>query len=126
MTLFDYRTDHLSFDPSWEERAQKSPTFMYVMPLGAVPGEPSAQRVFFEETSLVARPGVSFEECKRRCFARLKHLEIKVRAGSIEEEEFCCIPMGGAIPEPGQRVVAFGGAAAMVHPSTGYQLCRMM
>lgn len=126
MTLFDYRTDHLSFDKEWEERAKKEPTFMYVMPLGPVPGEPDAQRVFFEETSLVARPAISFEECKRRCFARLKHLGISYRPETISDEEFCYIPMGGPLPEPGQRIIAFGAAAAMVHPSTGYQLCRMM
>lgn len=126
MTLFDYRTDHLSFDPAWEKDAIANPTFMYVMPLGAEPGFGGGQRVFFEETSLVARPGMSFEECKRRCFARLKHLGVSIRPGSIEDEEFCYIPMGGALPEPGQRIVAFGGAAATVHPSTGYQLCRMM
>jgi len=125
MTLFDYRTDHLSFDPAWEERAQQSPTFMYAMPLGPAEGG-KAQRVFFEETSLVARPAVSFEECKKRCLARLEFLGVSVRPGSITEEEYCYIPMGGALPEPGQRVVAFGGAAATVHPSTGYQLCRMM
>jgi lycopene beta-cyclase len=33
MTLFDYRTDHLAFDPKWEQRAIEEPTFMYVMPL---------------------------------------------------------------------------------------------
>mmetsp|Transcript_60308 Transcript_60308/g.155346 ORF Transcript_60308/g.155346 Transcript_60308/m.155346 type:complete len:491 (-) Transcript_60308:78-1550(-) len=126
MTLFDYRTDHLSSDPAWEKRAEESPTFMYVMPLGPVPGESNAQRVFFEETSLVARPAVSFEECKKRCFARLDYLGVKVRPGTIADEEFCYIPMGGELPEPGQRTIAFGGAAAMVHPSTGYQLCRMM
>lgn len=130
MTLFDYRTDHLSFDPEWEKSASKTPTFMYVMPLGEepgrLPGQPAANRVFFEETSLVARPALSFEECKKRAFARLKHLGISVRPGSIEEEEFCYIPMGGSLPQPGQRTIAFGGAAAMVHPATGYQLCRMM
>jgi len=106
MTLFDYRTDHLSFDKEWEERAKKEPTFMYVMPLGPVPGEPDAQRVFFEETSLVARPAISFEECKRRCFARLKHLGISYRPETISDEEFCYIPMGGPLPEPGQRIIA--------------------
>jgi len=126
MTLFDYRTDHLSYDPALEKAAIKNPTFMYVMPLGPVPEEQGAQRIFFEETSLVARPAVSFEECKKRCMARLKHLGVSVRPGSIAEEEFCYIPMGGPLPAAGQRVVAFGGAAATVHPSTGYQLCRMM
>jgi lycopene beta-cyclase len=127
MTLFDYRTDHLSFDPSWEERARTHPTFLYAMPLGPVPEEGvSGQRFFFEETSLVGRPAMSFQECKDRLFARLSHLGITVRPCSIKDEEFCNIPMGGPLPEPGQRVIAFGGAAALVHPSTGYHLCRMM
>ena len=55
---------------------------------------------------------------------RLKHLGITV--AEIEEEEYCYIPMGGPLPAKDQRVVAFGGAAAMVHPSTGYHLCRAM
>mmetsp|Transcript_21740 Transcript_21740/g.49476 ORF Transcript_21740/g.49476 Transcript_21740/m.49476 type:complete len:614 (+) Transcript_21740:68-1909(+) len=124
MTLFDYRTDHLRKVPGWEESASKSPTFMYAMPFG--PADNGGVRIFFEETSLVARPGVSFEECKRRLDARLEHLGVKVRPGSISEEEYCYIPMGGPLPIPGQRIVAYGAAAAMVHPSTGYQLCRMM
>mmetsp|Transcript_10804 Transcript_10804/g.24702 ORF Transcript_10804/g.24702 Transcript_10804/m.24702 type:complete len:630 (-) Transcript_10804:38-1927(-) len=124
MTLFDYRTDHLRKVSGWEESASKSPTFMYAMPLG--PAENGGYKIFYEETSLVARPAVSFEECRRRLYARLEHLGVTVREGSVSEEEYCYIPMGGALPTPGQRVVAYGGAAAMVHPSTGYQLCRMM
>jgi Lycopene cyclase protein. len=90
---------------------------MYAMPL-------KDNRIFFEETSLVARPAVSFQDCKDRCFRRLDHLGIKVV--DIEEEECCYIPMGGPLPAKDQRVVAFGGAWAMVHPSTGYNLCRNM
>ena len=81
-------------------------------------------KIFFEETSLVARPALSFEDCKTRCFQRLEHLGIEIR--KIEEEEFCYIPMGGSLPAPDQRIIAFGGANAMVHPSTGYNLCRNM
>lgn len=81
-------------------------------------------QIFFEETSLVARPAVSFQECKDRCYARLKHLGITVT--KVYEEEFCYIPMGGALPAKDQRVIGLGGASAMVHPSTGYHLCRMM
>eukprot|EP00929_Paragymnodinium_shiwhaense_P119911 TRINITY_DN91824_c0_g1_i1.p1 TRINITY_DN91824_c0_g1~~TRINITY_DN91824_c0_g1_i1.p1 ORF type:complete len:633 (-),score=119.20 TRINITY_DN91824_c0_g1_i1:18-1916(-) len=124
MTLFDYRTDHLKFDPAWEKKAEQAPTFMYAMPLTEEEG--GGRRIFFEETSLVARPGVSFEDCRRRCVARLQHLGVKVREGTICDEEYCYIPMGGPLPAHGQRVVAFGAAATMVHPSTGYQLCRMM
>ena len=117
MTLFDYRTDHLEFDPKWEQRAIEEPTFMYVMPL-------EKNRVFFEETSLVARPAISFQECKDRCFKRLEYLGINV--AEIEEEEYCYIPMGGSLPLKDQRVIALGGSAAMVHPATGYHLCRML
>ena len=117
MTLFDYRTDHFPNESNELSRAEKAPTFMYAMPL-------NGNSIFFEETSLVARPALSFQECKERCMTRLQHLGIKVT--KIEEEEFCYIPMGGALPAKDQRVVAFGGSAAMVHPSTGYHLCRAM
>ena len=117
MTLFDYRTDHFEPDSQWEKKAERSPTFMYSMPL-------KDNQIFFEETSLVARPALSFQECKDRCFRRLEHLGIEVI--DIEEEEFCYIPMGGPLPEKNQRIIGFGGAAAMVHPSTGYNLCRNM
>ncbi len=116
MTLFDYRTDHFK-DESSSQKAENAPTFMYAMPL-------KGNKIFFEETSLVARPALSFQECKDRCFTRLEHLGIKVV--DIEEEEFCYIPMGGPLPAKDQRIVAFGGASAMVHPSTGYNLCRNM
>ena len=117
MTLFDYRSDHYDGNESALNKIEKAPTFMYAMPM-------KENQIFFEETSLVARPALSFQECKDRCFKRLEHLGIKV--GDIEEEEFCYIPMGGPLPAKDQRIVAFGGAAAIVHPSTGYNLCRTM
>lgn len=117
MTLFDYRTDHFDGDESEKRKATKAPTFMYAMPL-------KDNKIFFEETSLVARPAVSFQECKNRCFKRLKHLGIDVL--NVLEEEYCYIPMGGALPARDQRILGFGGAAAMVHPSTGYHLCRAL
>ncbi len=117
MTLFDYRTDHYNGDESGLSKVEKAPTFMYAMPI-------KDNQIFFEETSLVARPALSFQECKDRCFKRLEHLGIKVV--DIEEEEFCYIPMGGPLPAKDQRIIGFGGAAAVVHPSTGYNLCRTM
>lgn len=126
MTLFDYRTDHFASDPAWAEDAESRPTFVYAMPQGR--NARGNEEVFFEETSLVGRGDrrLSFAECKRRAMRRLDHLGISIVDGSIAEEEFCYIPMGGALPDLGQRVVAVGGAAATVHPSTGYQLCRML
>ena len=120
MLLFDYRTDHL---PAAEQRAP--PTFLYAMPLGTDGGGP--RRVFFEETSLVARPAVTLAECERRLKLRLAHLGIDVvEVCADEPPELCYIPMGGPRPDPRQRVVAFGAAAALVHPATGYQLCRAL
>lgn len=81
MTLFDYRTDHFQNDVELQ-KAQMAPTFMYAMPL-------KDNRIFFEETSLVARPAISFQECKDRTETRLKHLGIEVI--DIKEEEFCYI-----------------------------------
>lgn len=59
-TLFDYRSE------AWrktnglsEDSVVRCPTFNYVMPL-------SDDVIFFEETSLVANPAVSFQECKDR------------------------------------------------------------
>ena len=97
---------------------------MYVMPLGK--NADGTFRVFWEETSLVGvgKRRLSFEECKKRAYQRLKHHNIKVLA--VEEEEYCYIPMGGELPDLQQRIVAFGGAANMVHPATGYHVCRML
>jgi lycopene beta-cyclase len=118
MTLFDYRTDHYDTEPeAAQQKVAKAPTFMYAMPL-------ENNQVFFEETSLVARPAISFQECKDRCMQRLAYQGIKVT--KLYEEEFCYIPMGGALPARDQRILALGGAAVMVHPSTGYHLCRCL
>jgi lycopene beta-cyclase len=84
----------------------------------------SSTRVFLEETSLVARPIVPFPELKARLDARLAHLGIRVVA--VEEEVYCAIPMGGALPRVPQRAVGVGGTAGMVHPSTGYMVARVL
>ncbi|XWS57127.1 hypothetical protein CRYUN_Cryun09bG0145800 [Craigia yunnanensis] len=81
-------------------------------------------RIFLEETSLVARPGVPVDDIKERMVARLRHLGIKVK--SIEEDEHCVIPMGGPLPVLSQRVVGIGGTAGMGHPSTGYMVARTL
>ena len=128
MTLFDYRTDHL-VGTDLAADAEERPSFVYVMPLGAAHGGAAdGQSVFFEETSLVGRGArrLEFETLKRRLHARLAHLGIEYDPASVREEEYCYIPMGGALPEPSQRVVPIGGAANTVHPATGYQLCRML
>lgn len=122
MTLFDYRTDHLSSSRATD--GHDRPTFMYAMPLQVL--EDGTHRVFFEETSLVGKDErrLSFDECKARALERLGHHKINVLG--MEEEEYCYIPMGGELPDAKQRVIGFGGAANMVHPATGYHACRML
>ena len=100
MTLFDYRTDHLT--GQWLDDGVERPTFMYVMPLSV--NDDGTEQVFWEETSLVGRGErrLSFQECKKRAYRRLEHHGINVLG--VEEEEFCYIPMGGELPDLSQRL----------------------
>lgn len=117
MVFMDWRDSHLNNNLELKERNRKIPTFLYAMPF-------SSKRIFLEETSLVARPGLAMDDIKERMVARLKHLGIKVK--SIEEDERCVIPMGGPLPVIPQRVIGIGGTAGMVHPSTGYMVARTL
>lgn len=117
MLFMDWRNDHLADLPEVKARNDKLPTFLYAMPF-------SKNKIFLEETSLVARPAVSFPDLKERLEARMKWLGIKVKR--IEEEEYCLIPMGGVLPTHPQRVLGIGGTAGMVHPSTGFMVSRML
>lgn len=117
MVFMDWRDSHLNGNMELKERNSKIPTFLYAMPF-------SKNRIFLEETSLVARPGVAMKDIQERMVARLRHLGINVK--SIEEDEHCLIPMGGPLPVLPQRVVGIGGTAGMVHPSTGYMVARTL
>lgn len=117
MVLMDYRDDHMQGSAAERTESTDVPTFLYAMPTGP-------NRVFFEETSLIASPAVPFDDLKRRLHARLAHDGITVTR--VLDEEYCLIPMGGPLPARRQRVVAFGGAAALVHPATGYMVARAL
>ncbi|RME21613.1 MAG: lycopene cyclase family protein [Deltaproteobacteria bacterium] len=97
--------------------AGRRPTFLYAMPL-------SATEVFVEETSLVARPALPIRELRSRLQARLDHMGLHLL--EVLEEERCTIAMGGSLPDEEQRLVAFGSAANMVHPASGYMLSRVL
>ncbi|CAN4106643.1 unnamed protein product [Withania somnifera] len=117
MVFMDWRDSHLKNKLKLQERNSRIPTFLYAMPF-------SSNRIFLEETSLVARPGLHMDDIQERMVARLSHLGIKVK--SIEEDERCVIPMGSPLPVIPQRVVGIGGTAGMVHPSTGYMVARTL
>ena len=104
--LMDYRADHLS-----EAERQEPPTFLYAMDLGQ-------GRFFVEETSLALAPPVPYATLKRRLERRLAHRGVAIE--QVEHEEFCLFPMNLPLPDLDQPVLAFGGAAAMVHPASGY------
>ena len=53
MLFMDWRDEFTNDDPDMKERDNKLPTFLYAMPF-------SKNKIFFEETSLVARPAVAF------------------------------------------------------------------
>ncbi len=107
MSLMDWRTPLTDLD------VQRVPSFLYAMDLGE-------GRVFVEETSLAARPGVSVDVLRARLAERLE------LAGTppvqVLSEERVRIAMGGPLPPRDQPVVAFGAAAGMVHPATGYSV----
>lgn len=92
-----------------------SPTFLYAMP------EPDGA-VFFEETTLIGRPEVPPALLRERLMARLAHLGVEVVR--TLGREVCRIPMDAPLPDTTQRTLAFGGAASMVHPATGYMLAH--
>lgn len=93
------------------------PSFLYAMPLGG-------SRVFLEETCLVAKPALPFAVLKRRLERRMAAMGVTVK--SIHEEEWSYIPVGGPMPLPGQAITAFGAAANLVHPATGFSVSRTL
>ena len=44
----------------------------------------------------------------------------------VVEEEWSYIPVGGPLPLGSQTVTAFGAAANLVHPATGYSIARSL
>lgn len=106
------------------EEADESlpPTFLYALPH-------AEGRVFVEETVLASRldqpPARLFEALERRLHRRLQRMGLR-RVGPALELERCVIPMGAALPRGDQRTLAWGGAASMVHPATGYLLTNVL
>ncbi|GGR63732.1 putative carotenoid cyclase [Deinococcus seoulensis] len=99
----DYRAPHGPGD---------TPTFLYAMHLGG-------DRYFVEETSLIARPAPTRQTLEARLHARLHAQGTPAR--EVLSEEWVSFPMNTAPPAP-DGVLAFGAAAGMVHPISGFQV----
>ena len=87
------------------------PTFLYAVPL---PGG----RVLLEETSLARRPGLPAAELRQRLHARLAAHGI----APSTDEEVVRFPVD--VPRP--RRLAFGAAAGLGHPATGYSVATSL
>ncbi len=105
MALMDFRG----------EPAGGPPSFLYALPL-------PCGRVFVEETVLAGRPALSMSTLAERLHRRLAQMGVESRRAV--DTERCVIPLGVPLPARGQRVIAFGAAASLVHPATGYQVAR--
>ena len=96
--------------------ARSDPTFCYILDLGE-------DWYLLEETSLARSPSLSQGELRRRLTARLGDRSVSIT--EIRAEEVVAIPMDLAVPSP-QRVIAFGAAASLVHPATGYSVATSL
>ncbi|KAK4746993.1 hypothetical protein SAY87_026030 [Trapa incisa] len=114
MVFMDYRDYMKQKVPSPEA---KYPTFLYAMPM-------SPTRVFFEETCLASKDAMPFDLLKKKLLLRLQTM--KIRITKVYEEEWSYIPVGGSLPNTEQKNLAFGAAASMVHPATGYKGVKLM
>ena len=111
--LMDYRSDHLSAAEVDNEPA----TFLYAMDLGA-------DLFFVEETSLALAPAVPYQLLKERLLRRLA--KRNVEPVDVIHEEFCLFPMNLPLPNLQQQLLAFGSAASMVHPASGYLIGALL
>ncbi|XP_010536870.1 PREDICTED: lycopene epsilon cyclase, chloroplastic [Tarenaya hassleriana] len=93
------------------------PTFLYAMSM-------SKTRVFFEETCLASKEVMPFDLLKQKLMIRLETMGVRIL--KIYEEEWSYIPVGGSLPNTEQKNLAFGAAASMVHPATGYSVVRSL
>ncbi|WRX35286.1 hypothetical protein QQP08_027773 [Theobroma cacao] len=114
MVFMDYR-DYAKQEVPCSEA--QYPTFLYAMPL-------SSTRVFFEETCLASKDAMPFDLLKKKLMSRLETMGITIL--KVYEEEWSYIPVGGSLPNTEQKNLAFGAAASMVHPATGYSVVRSL
>ncbi len=96
--------------------ADGPPSFLYAQDLGD-------GRWFLEETVLATVIPVEFAELRSRLDARLAARGVSI--AKILFEERVRISMGNPIPKR-QRIVAFGAAASLTHPATGYSLASSL
>jgi lycopene beta-cyclase len=105
--FMDWRSDH--GEEGW-------PTFLYGIPLGG-------GAVLLEETALARRPGLPLPVLRRRLHARLARHGIAAPTDATTES------VRFPVDSPRHRtpgVLAFGAAAPLVHPATGFSVATSL
>lgn len=107
--FMDWRPDH--GEPG-------HPSFLYAIPLGG-------GRVLLEETSLARRPGLPLAVLRRRLHTRLaRHGVAAAPDAPVEKVSF---PLDRPVHRaPGSGAAAFGAAAPLVHPASGFSLAAAL
>ncbi|OWM77277.1 hypothetical protein CDL15_Pgr028914 [Punica granatum] len=77
-----------------------------------------------KETCLASKDAMPFDLLKKKLMLRLETMGIRIK--KVHEEEWSYIPVGGSLPNTEQKNLAFGAAASMVHPATGYSVVRSL
>jgi lycopene beta-cyclase len=110
-TLMDFRVP-----PGEHSEDLGVPTFCYVIP--------TAHGWLVEETVLAAKVPVEPNRLRSRLIARLGPIgaDLVQEAEQRDRVERVRIPMGGPLSVTGERPFAFGAAAGMIHPATGYSV----
>ena len=65
-----------------------------------------------------------YDVLKQRLQQRLDQRGVEIT--EVIHEEFCLFPMNLPLPDRRQPVLAFGGAASMVHPASGYMVGSLL
>lgn len=99
----------------WDAADPAVPTFLYAVPL---PGD----RMLLEETSLARRPGVPAAELRTRLATRLAAAGVATDDTDDLDTERVRFAVDLPLPRRRRGVVAFGVAAGMMHPATGYSV----
>jgi lycopene beta-cyclase len=108
MSLMDWRPA-----PGAEDDGLGAPSFLYAMP-------DRDGLLFAQETILASRRPAAMPALEHRLARRLAALGIVVRRQVAAER--CLIPLGTAMPYSHPRSIAFGAAAGLVQPASGYSL----
>ncbi|KAL0426843.1 UNVERIFIED_CONTAM: Lycopene epsilon cyclase, chloroplastic [Sesamum latifolium] len=118
MVFMDYR-DYVKQKANCLEA--QYPTFLYAMPMSR---QEFSLRFDQMETCLASKDAMPFELLKKKLMSRLETMGVRIIR--TYEEEWSYIPVGGSLPNTEQKNLAFGAAASMVHPATGYSVVRSL